>query len=47
MGLEYVESNAEICDHEGDWGLGAISLGVWFHMDYGHQKYYLHQVVKV
>ena len=34
MDLEYLESNALICDLEGDWGLTTIALGVWFHMEY-------------
>ena len=29
----------------GDWDLGAILLGVWFHMDYEYQKYYLRKVL--
>ena len=28
--LEYLENIAYICDCEGDWGLDAILLGVWF-----------------
>ena len=34
MDLEYLESNAKICDCEGDWGQAAILLGAWFHMGY-------------
>ena len=29
MDLKYLKSSAKICDREGDWGLGAILLGVW------------------